>query len=126
LKSKQPEKVTRAQRGPHGGNLLFRPIGLEIVTRVAIEMAQERAMGLPDAVSKLKSIPTDLAEAPYRDVIWDPARCTMIPAGKTLARRLIRYMMGFSEETADLLGQYRIAQGVEPDNTSVKLPGKVV
>ena len=126
LKSKQPEKVTREQRGPHGGHLLFRPIGLEIVTRVAIEMAQKRAMGLPDAVFKLKSIPTDLAEAPYRDVIWDPARRTMIPAGKMLARRLIRYMIGFLEQTADLLHQYRIARGVETDNTSVKLPGKVV
>jgi DNA sulfur modification protein DndB len=125
LRTKQPAKVTEEQRGPHGGHLLFRPIGLETVTRIAIEIAQEKALELPDAVAELKGIPINLAEAPYNHVIWDPVRRTMIPAGKTLARRLIRYMIGFSEDKAELLEQYRISLGFDPNDSAVKLPQKL-
>ncbi len=126
LKAKDPGAVTEKQRGPHGGHLLFRPIGLEIVTRVAIDLAQEKAIKLPKAVEQLKKLPTDLSKLPYRGVIWDPVRRNMIPAGKALARKLLRYMLGFKEDEAKLRREYRISQGKDPDDDTVKLPSKVV
>jgi hypothetical protein len=125
LKSKRPARVTAAQRGPDGGHLVFRPIGLDSVTRVAIELSREKEVTITEAVAALKDIPTDLAEAPYRDVIWSPATHTILPRGKALARDLIRYMVGLPIDGNLLHAQYRISQGVEVDDVSVGLPEKV-
>jgi DNA sulfur modification protein DndB len=126
LKAKNPGAVTEKFRVPNGGHLLFRPIGLEVVTRTAIDLAKDKAVSLPKAVEILKALPTELAKSPYRGVIWDPARKNMIPAGKGLARKLLRFMLGLRENDAKLLREYRISQGVDPGNKSVKLPSKVV
>lgn len=126
LKSKDPARVTAARRGPDGGHLLFRPIGLDSVTRTAIELSRQRRIPIVDAVQAMKNIPTDLAEAPYREVIWSPSRRTMLPAGKVLGRDLIRYMVGLPADEERLLIQYRIALQVEEDDESVQLPPKVV
>jgi len=63
LKSRNPARVTSAQRGPEGGHLLFRPIGLESVTRTAIDISREEDVSITEAVEALKDIPTDLAES---------------------------------------------------------------
>lgn len=126
LKAKDPGAVTERQRRPDGGHLLFRPIGLEVITRIAIDLAQDKAIKLPRAVEILKALPTNLAELPYRGVIWDPARKNMIPAGKALARKLLRYMLGLKEDEAKLRKEFRISQGKDPNDNSLKLPSKVV
>jgi DNA sulfur modification protein DndB len=125
LKSKDPAAVTAAQRSPDGGHLLFRPIGLDSVTRVAIELSRKNEQTLADSVKTLKDIPTDLDDAPYRDVIWSPARHTILPSGKVLCRELIRYMVGLPVDEDNLLAKYRISQGVEENDKSVKLPAQV-
>jgi DNA sulfur modification protein DndB len=125
LKSKNPASVTPSHRGPDGGHLLFRPIGLDSITRTAIELSRATEMTLTKAVDAMKEIPTDLSKAPYRDVIWSPARHTIIPSGKVLGRELIRYMVGLPVNEPALISNYRISQGVEEDDTSVKLPAKI-
>jgi hypothetical protein len=51
----------------------------------------------------------------------------MIPSGKWLARDLITYMVGlWGEDTQELVERYRISQGTDLDNSSVKLPKKVL
>jgi DNA sulfur modification protein DndB len=110
FKSKQPARVTEQFRGPHGGHLLFRPIGLEMFTRAVIDVARQTETDLPRAVGLLRSIPTDLAEAPYFGVIWDPNRQIMIPQGKVLARELLRHMAGLPlEDERKLYDQYRLS-----------------
>jgi DNA sulfur modification protein DndB len=125
LKTKRPAKVTQHWRGPHGGHFLFRPIGLDIFTRTAINVATEKELDLLKAVERIKGIPTNLDSPPYRDVIWDPTRHTMIPGGKTLARALLRYMTGLKEDEEKLVRNYRIALRVDPDDASIKLPRKL-
>jgi DNA sulfur modification protein DndB len=126
LNSKNPASVTASQRGPDGGHLLFRPIGLESVTRIAVELARLKKQTLVEAVQALKDIPTDLAKAPYEDIIWSPSRHTMLPSGKVLGRDLIRYMVGLPVDEAKLLAQYQVAlTGFENDD-SVQLPKKIV
>lgn len=126
LKSSDPARVTAAHRGPDGGHLLFRPIGLDSFTRTSIELSRQLRIPIVDAVQAMRNIPTDLAEDPYADVIWSPTRRTMLPAGKVLGRDLIRYMVGLPVDEERLLVQYRIALQVEEDDDSVQLPDMVV
>lgn len=126
MASRQPERVTEAQRGPHGGHLLFRPIGLDSFTRTAIELSRHRKISLAEAVHNMRRLPTDIAKAPYNDVIWSSPRRTMLPAGKTLGRDLIRYMVSLPVDANRLLEQYRIALNVDADDDSVQLPRRIL
>jgi len=125
LSTDNPAAVTSKQRGDHGGHLLFRPIGLEIFTRVAVELASQRQSSLSDAVAVLSKIPIDLSEAPYRNVIWNPTRRSVLTGGKVLARKLVRYMVGLGAED-DLLQEYRLAlQSAGEDATELPAPVRI-
>jgi len=111
LSSSDPSAITEKHRGPHGGHLLFRPIGLEIVTRVAIEMARQKDLDAGTAIKSLKKIPTDLAEAPYAGVIWDPMRQIINVKGKGLARDILRYICGLPVDMKKLETDFDLAEG---------------
>ena len=121
-----PAKVTAKYRGPRGGHLLFRPLGLEIFTRVAIQYASENHIEITESVRRLRTVPTDLDKLPYRGVLWNPIRNNLVVKGKTLAHGLLRYMAGLEARPDELLRQYKEALGAEPGDRSVKLPGRVV
>lgn len=104
--AKNPKIVTAKHRGIHGGHILFRPIGLEIFTRLAIEIAEERRIELPEAVKLLADFPTDLNEFPYAGVIWDAERQAIVTRGKTLARELLRYIAGLGGDKEKLEREY--------------------
>lgn len=111
-----PASITELQRGSHGGHLLFRQIGIDIFTRTAVELAMSRGIGLSEAVTLLKKLPTDIADAPYRYVIWNPDRHTIIVTGKTLAHDIVRYMAGLYVNQDELLEKYRGALGTQNEN----------
>jgi DNA sulfur modification protein DndB len=113
--TKDATTITQIQRGPHGGHLVFRPVGLDIVTRTAVELARTRGIKLPDAVDLLKNLPTDLTAAPYCNVLWDPNRHTMIPRGKTLANNLVKYMAGLTVDEDELKAEYVLAAGAKAE-----------
>ncbi|MDH7810043.1 MULTISPECIES: DGQHR domain-containing protein [unclassified Rhizobium] len=123
--SSNPQTIVKRFRGDHGGHVLFRPVGLDIITKVAIAYARERKTELSDAVLALNKIPVDLTKPPYRDVIWDATRERMIVRGKVLARELLKYMVGLPVDAADLKRNYRVALGVDPTDTKVRLPAKL-
>lgn len=110
FRSKEAGPVTQKHRGPHGGHLLFRPAGLEVFTQVAVEYALKHHCSLSEAVGALKEIPTDLATRPYRDVLWDPAKKTVISKGKPLARDLLRYMAKLIP-SSEVKERYHVAVG---------------
>jgi DNA sulfur modification protein DndB len=123
-----PGDVTAKQRGDHGGHLIFRPVGLDIFTRTAIELATTRKVELATAVHDLKVLPTDLSRAPYRHVIWDPARHRIVVGGKRVARELVRYMVGLRPDEdgeSVLIDDYRLVVGAAIDKEDVKLPAKL-
>lgn len=118
-----PTSITEIHRGPHGGHLLFRPIGLDIITKTAVELAQTHEIEVPAAVMRLKKLPTGLAEAPYLKVIWDPFR-QKVARDKALAHDLVRYMAGLPVDVPELKNRYGVALGV--DNLSkVILPAQL-
>ncbi|MDO7929197.1 MULTISPECIES: DGQHR domain-containing protein [Pseudomonas syringae group] len=120
--SDEPVHITQQQRGAHGGHVLFRPVGLSIFTTLAIEYANYNGLSLLEAVDRLKTIPTDLAGKPYRDVIWDPVREKMILPGKTLAKDVLRYMAGLEVDTDILRASYAKARGIDG---RANLPGRL-
>ena len=126
FESSQPGRVTAQQRGPHGGHLLFRSIGLDIVTRTAIEYARERHMTLVEGVTQLTGLPTNLAEPPYERVIWDPSKKKLIVTGKQVARELIRYMVGLRTDAEALTEDYSRAIGRRERDPAPRLPRRIV
>jgi len=110
FRAKEAGPVTQKYRGPHGGHLLFRPAGLQVFTQVAVEYAAKHHCSLAEAVGALKDIPTNLAARPYRDVLWDPTKKTMISKGKPLAKDLLRYIVRLIP-SADVKERYDLAVG---------------
>ena len=113
MSSDNPADVTTAQRRADGGHLLFRSIGLEIVTRAAIVMASEREVDLPDAVRLLRGIPTDIASEPFLNVIWSETRDSIDVKGKVLARDLLLHICSLpvTQQSLSLESRYARATG---------------
>lgn len=122
FKTANPTSVTEKHRGPHGGHLLFRPIGLDIFTRTAVEIAQTRNIELTEAVTYLKRLPTDLASAPYQGIIWDSNRHTIL-RGKALAQELVRYIANLPVDEIKLKRNYNLALG--KNEAEVDLPPRL-
>lgn len=122
MKSKTPKKVTPKLRHDGGGHVLFRPVGLEIITRIALEYAQHHEIELPQAVKAISALPTDLGKRPYLGTIWDAQKGVMVLKGRQMALELCRHMAGLPPKKANLLGRYRDFVG----SASAKLPSKVL
>jgi DNA sulfur modification protein DndB len=118
-------RVAKRQRSSSGGHLLFRPIGLEIATRASISLAKVNNLSLDNAIAKLAKLPMQLNASPFRDVIWDPARKTIITKGKSIAVRLVVHMLDSGKTDPHLLTDLCRFRGVDSDDTSVKLPAKL-
>lgn len=121
--STEPARVTQLHRGEHGGHLLFRPLGLNVFTSVAIAFAKHHELSLPEAVRQLAVIPTDLNARPYRDVIWDNDRQRMMLTGKRLLIELLSYMVGLPTDRVKLRASYAKTLGTEFE---ARLPNRVL
>lgn len=91
LEGDDPEKVIAENRRPDGGHILFRPVGLRMITQLvaaavkpSISATFEDPKQSPSAVrqsvmdeihkavSFYSALPTELAEKPYAGLIFDP------------------------------------------------------
>ena len=94
--------VVKKYRNPAGGSILFRPIGLTIITEIVSTLVKKYPLDRCfELVSKL---PTDLTKEPYNGVIWHPTRKRMT-GGKTLVRNLLLYMLDAYDGDEDKLHQ---------------------
>ena len=117
----QTSEVVRKYRSTQEGNVLFRPVGLDIFTEVIARCTQN--MTLEEAIATAAQLPRELNSSPYSRVIWDPGTGTMITgtARKVTARETLAYMIGwngsaYTEEK--LLVRYRRDTG----DASIELP----
>ena len=85
-------KVVKLFRGDFGGHILFRPIGLTVITEVIAELRKSRT--LAKAVAAVSHLPVTLSGPPYLDVLWDRKRGMLGNQGRALARDLLLYMLG--------------------------------
>lgn len=114
--------VVKKYRHSDGGSVLFRPIGLKILTEVIAVLVKEYP--LPECFKMISKLPTDLTQTPYNGVIWHPTQKNIIIKGKTRVRNLLLYMLNhFSGDIDKLREDYAKAIGSEME--AVELPKKV-
>lgn len=116
-----PADVISKYRYEDGGHILFRPIGLSIITDVISRLAKEHSW--EEAIDIVSNIPKKLEESPFREVIWNPASKTIINKGKNLAIRLILYMLGEDKGKDKLLTD--LANFLGKEHGSVSLPARI-
>ncbi len=115
--------VVKKYRHSEGGSVLFRPIGLQIVTEIIAELAEKYP--LSECFKMISKLPTDLTQTPYNGVIWHPTQKTMIIKGNTLVKNLLLYMLNhFLEDENKLRETYAKALGLEANE--VELPKKIM
>ena len=113
--------VVKKYRHPDGGSILFRPIGLKILTEIIAVLV--KTYSLSDCFRQISKLPTDLTQIPYNGVIWHPTQKKII-RGKTLVKNLLLYMLNhFQEDVGKLREDYAKALEIEMDQ--VRLPKKV-
>lgn len=128
------KRIIKRYRGDHGGHLLFRPIGLIIVTS-AIRFARDSGLTMKFILNKLQSVPMYLTEDPWTKLLWDKTRQRMFSNIKKerqiVGAKLIFYMINgdlkklkLSEE--DLKEEYMKAlDWDEESDGKLDLPDKV-
>lgn len=120
--ARDTKSVIKKYRGSHGGNVLFRPIGLEIMTLVISRLAE--SVGITEAVKAAAKLPSNLNEAPYEHLMWDSARKVMLNSHKITVREVLLYMVGKQSRGYPepiLLERYRKEIG----DSAINLPAKV-
>lgn len=114
--------VVKKYRHSDGGSVLFRPMGLKILTEVVAVLSEKYL--LSECFKMISKLPIDLTQTPYNGVIWDPSQKKII-GGKTLARNLLLYMLDHSpKDVNELHEKYANALGLETNE--VELPKKVL
>ena len=116
------ERVVKKYRGNHGGHVLFRPIGLEIMTRVIARFTKD--MSLMRATKLAAELPDSLNEEPFRWLMWQPNKKIMLNGHKATIREMLLYMVGKNAKNyteATLLERYQRETG---DDTA-ELPEKI-
>lgn len=121
--TKEYGKVTAKYRNNFGGNLVFRPKGLLIFTRVAVSLNQD--MSLLQAVRTAAKLPLVLKKAPIRGLFWQSSTSRIIPSNDTLLRDILIYMAGgdlTKRAEKKLLLKYREVL----DKPTAVLPDKII
>lgn len=116
----EPAEVVRKYRGSHGGDALFRPIGLVVFTEVVVRLSQSRS--LESAVKLSAKLPTSLTEVPFEGLMWSSASERIDNSNKLTLRETLLYMVGECQwKDAEMLGRYRRGLG----DGEAELPPKV-
>lgn len=114
--------VTSKYRTVEGGNVLFRPIGLRILTEIVSTLRKKYEMS--ECMTRISRLPQELSVEPLSGVIWQPARSTINNREETLARNVLLYMLNeYDGVKGQLHENYAKALGVEKHE--VDLPQQV-
>jgi DNA sulfur modification protein DndB len=107
FRASDTSRVVKKHRGPHGGTLMFRPIGLEIMTQVIARLTRD--MRLEAAVKRASKLGRDLTQAPYVGLMWDTSRNLITNSHKATLREVLLHMLGRYSKwgDADLVARYR-------------------
>ena len=115
--------VVKKYRHSDGGSVLFRPIGLKILTEIIAGLVEKYP--LSECFKMVSRLPTDLTQAPYNGIIWHPTQKKIIRKNKTLTKNLLFCMLNqFPGDVNKLREDYAKALGVEMK--AVELPKKVL
>lgn len=121
LNASKPSTIVAKHRSAHGGKVIFRPAGLDMLTRVVAKLT--KTMSLKEAVKLASKLPRDLTSAPFATLLWNTTTQTISNSNNVTLREVLMHMVGISKlSEATLLTRYRKAMG----DDDVQLPAKVI
>ena len=108
--------VVQRYRGDEEGNALYRPIGLDMFTRIISRVTQETS--LDQAIATVAKLPRKLGESPYLGLMWNKSTGNIITGTgrRVTLREILCYMIGKNERDYSatvLLERYRRETGDE-------------
>ena len=113
--------VVKKYRHSDGGSVLFRPMGLKILTEIIAVLVEKYPPS--ECFQMISKLPTDLTQNPYNGVIWDPSQKKII-GGRTLARNLLLYMLDHPPKDVDKLHE-EYAKALGGETNQIGLPQKI-
>ena len=120
--NEEVSSVAKKYRHSDGGSILFRPVGLKVLTEIIAVLVEKYS--LSECFNLISKLPTDLTHIPYNRVIWDPSQ-KKIKGGRPLVRYLLLHMLDEPPKDVEKLREdYAKALGEETDQ--VRLPEKVL
>ena len=91
------EDYAKEYRSSLGGNLLFRPIGLIEFVKASYYISERDGISLEEALQRLNKVPVDIANRPWKGIVWD---------GKKIITRvnlkLLNFLILFTENNENL------------------------
>jgi DNA sulfur modification protein DndB len=89
--SKTEDEVAAKYRHENGGHFLFRPFCLVVFAK-AVRVLMSRDFSIADSLRALSDIQMDINEDPWRHVVWNPNKRTMINKNEPLVRNLLLHL----------------------------------
>lgn len=117
FEASDPATVCQKYRHNSGGSIYFRPIGLTLMTEVAMMLSQK----IPNWLELLKQLPRSLDETPFAGTIWSH-RGTIEPKHRVLCRNLLLYMCNQPPVNAETL-RLKLSEVTGQD---AELPEKII
>ncbi len=96
---KDPSEVCSRYRTAAGGSVYFWPIGLALMTELAMSLRSAKG---PEWQDWMAALPKRMEEAPFAGTIWS-YRQTIDPKGRILCRDILLHMCGVGESSATAL-----------------------
>ena len=115
-------EIIAENRNDAGGHLLFRPVGITILTKLVCDVKEQRqALSLEQCIEVVSKIPVKLDKTPFRNVLWIPRNSKMSPQGKNIIIDLLREALGLPKgKSYDISArEYEELTGEEWDSAKV-------
>lgn len=110
FRSDDPREVCQIYRTNSGGSVYFRPLGLALMTDVAIRLKEDKGAAW---IQWMKALPRQLEQTPFRGTMWSH-RNTIDPKQRVLCRDLLLHMCDVSAATVgELRSKYSAVLGEE-------------
>lgn len=113
-------KVVAKYRNNNGGNILFRPIGLQLIVKIIAILTE--TYSLKESVRLASLLPKTLTDEPFLHLMWDERKNTMMNDNKTLLKNILLYMLNESIDHEKVTQQYKTIT----NNLLASLPSIVV
>lgn len=113
-------KVVAKYRNNNGGNILFRPIGLQLIVKIIAILTE--TYSLKESVRLASLLPKSLTDEPFLHLMWDERKNTMMNDNKTLLKNILLYMLNESIDHEKVTQQYKTIT----NNLLASLPSIVV
>jgi len=109
-----------------GGNLLFRPIGIQLIISV-IRKLVDSGDSLNNSIKKISNVPMSLLDYPWNGLLWDNINKRMLTSStnRKVGERLVFYSIGgnlsqYKTNSTDLAKEF--AGIINKDPKEIKLP----